>query len=305
MIVGNYWLVVMGGLNMIDKKEAYEILGVGSSASKNDIERRYSIILKKYRMTSPESQESSEAIDIDKVTGAYNLLMGYEEPQTEEDIKAPNPILKKIGIDEKKASNFFHYYKIHILIGIITLVFFAVIIRGCVTKVDPDFNVAFLGQIVFNETTILKETIQTDIPEIKEPGFDGAFISTEDSAGGQQEYSMQMKAMILLAAADVDLFVLDKASFDAYAEQGAFISLDEIAPRLEVDHEKSKAYTIKANEDTADHIYGIDISNSEVLNKSGIQGKEMIAAIPVRGMQPEKVEKAERVIGLLLRMSEK
>ena len=61
---------------------------------------------------------------------------------------------------------------------------------------------------------------------------------------------MQMKAMVLFAAADVDLFILDKANFEKYAEQGAFISLDEIAPRLGIDNEKSKPYTMKAKDDT-------------------------------------------------------
>ena len=282
---------------MLDVKRAHEILGVGKNASKNDIERRYSIILKKFRMAPADKQEGSEAVDIDEVTMAYNLLMGYVEPQTEEEIKAPNPIMKKMGIDEKKAGNFFHYYKVHIIVGIIVLIVLATTIRGCVTRVDPDFNMAFLGEIAFNETAVLKETIQAEIPEIKEPGFDGAFIGTGDSAGGQQEYAMQMKAMVLFAAADVDLFILDKASFDKYAEQGAFISLDEIARRLGVDKEKSKPYILKVNEENTDHIYGIDITDNEVFKKSGILGKEMIAAIPVRSKQAEK---AEKVIGLLL-----
>ncbi len=281
---------------MLDAKRAHEILGVGKNASKNDIERRYSIILKKHRMAAAEGQENAEAVDIDEVTAAYSLLMGYVEPETE--AKAPNPLLKKVGIDEKKAGNFFHYYKIHIIIGIIALIVIGATVRGCVTRVDPDFNIAFLGSLYFNETDVLKDTIKKEIPEIKEPGFDGAFIGTGDSAGGQQEYAMQMKAMVLFAAADVDLFILDKENFEKYVDQGAFISLDEIAPRLGIDSEKSKPYTLKTNDDPAKHIYGIDISKSEVLKNANIQGKEMIAAIPIRGKMPEK---AEKVIALLLK----
>ena len=280
---------------MVDKKEAYKILGLAGNASKNDIERRYTIILKKYRMISAEGQEGREEVDIDEITGAYNLLMGYEEPQSKSEIKAPNPLLKKVGIDEKKAGNFLHYYKIHIIIGVIALIVLATTIRGCVTRVDQDFNMAFLGQLYFSETDVLKETIKKEIPEIKEPGFDGAFLGFED---GQQEYAMQMKAMVLFAAADIDLFILDKANFDRYMEQGAFISLDEIAPRLGIDKEKSNPYTIKTKDDTAEHIYGIDISNSKALKESNIQGKEMIAAIPVRSKWPER---AEKVIALLLK----
>lgn len=281
----------------MDIKEAYEILGAGRNASKNEIERRYAIMLKKHRLSSLEGWEADEALDIQKITSAYNLLMGYEEPQPEEKNKVPNPLIKKMGIDEKKARNFLHYYKIHIILGVIALVVIAFTIKGCVTKVEPDFNMAFVGQIFYNETDILKEAIKAKMPEIKEPGFDGAFISGEGSANGQQEYAMQMKAMVLFAAAEVDLFILDKSSFDKYAKEGAFISLDEIATGLGVDTEKSKPYRLTKNEDTTEHTYGIDISSSEVLKKSNIQGKELIAAIPARSKQPLK---AEKVISFLL-----
>ncbi|NJD03156.1 MAG: hypothetical protein FIA99_11330 [Ruminiclostridium sp.] len=282
---------------MIDKKEAYKILGLADNASRNDIERRYAIILKKYRMESAEGQDGSEAVDIDKITGAYSLLMGYVEPQPEVELKAPNPLLKKLGIDGKKAGNFFHYHKIHIIVGIIALIVLAATIRGCVTRVDPDFNIAFMGQLYFNETDVLKETIKKEIPEIKEPGFDGAFLS-KDSTDGQQEYAMQMKAMVLFAAGDIDLFILDKESFDRFVQQGVFTNLDEIAPRLGIENEISKLYKMKLEDNTTEHIYGIDISNSEALKKSKIQGVKMIAAISVRSKWPEK---AEKVIKLLLK----
>ena len=171
-------------------------------------------------------------------------------------------------------------------------------IRGCVTRVEPDFNMAFVGQIDFTETDALKKAIQTELPDIKEPGFDGAFISAEGTADGQQEYAMQMKSMVLFAAADIDLFILDTANYKKYAEEGAFIALDDIAPGLGVDKEKSKPYVVKAKEETAEHVYGINITSSEVLKKSGILGQDFVAAIPARS---KNLEKAEKVIGLLLK----
>ena len=210
----------------------------------------------------------------------------------------PNPLLKKVGIDEKQARNFYHYYKVHIIVGIIALLVIAFTVRGCVTRVDPDFNIAFLGELYYSETDVLQGTIQKVIPEIKVPGFDGAFLGAGDSADAQQEYAMQMKAMVLFAAAEVDLFIIDKANFDRYAAQGAFISLDEIAPRLGIGSDQSEPFKARAGEDTAEHIYGIDISKSEVLKSSNIQGREMIAAIPVRSKLPDK---AEKVIALLLK----
>lgn len=302
---------------MLDINEARKILGVSEDASRNEIERRYTIILKKHRINAAEGIEA-EAIDIDQITMAYNVLMGYVEPPSEEELRAPNPLAQKIGIDEKKARNFFYYYKVHMIIGMIALLVIAFTVKGCVTKVNPDFNLAFVGMIGFNDTEKLKEAIKAGVPEIKEPGFDGAFIvtpkqsdgtqSTDTTGGnqkptgmqtdGQQEYAMQMKAMILFSAADVDLFILDKANYAKYAEQGAFISLDEIAASLGINSEHSKPFLVKNAEDKVEHIYGIDVTNSKVLKDTGIIGEDMVTAIPVRA---KNLEKAKKVMELLIK----
>lgn len=59
----------------MDKKEARSILGVSKDATKNDIEKKYAILLKKYRMeisrlkdTADESEEQEEAIDAAQIT---------------------------------------------------------------------------------------------------------------------------------------------------------------------------------------------------------------------------------------------
>lgn len=302
---------------MLDVNEAHKVLGVNKNASKNDIERRYSILLKKHRMNVENNENADETIDIDQVTMAYNLLMGYVVPPSEEELKAPNPLIAKMGIDEKKAKNFFYYYKVHMIIGVIALIVIAFTIKGCVTEVKCDFNLAFVGNIAFTDTEALKNTIKAQIPQIKEPRFDSAYLapSVDNSQQGtgtqtdgqqatgvqtdaQQESAMQMKAMILFSAADVDLFILDNANYKKYAEQGAFISLDEIAASLGVDKEKSMSYILKNKDDNSEHIYGINVADSEVLKKAEILGDEMVAAIPVRSKQSEK---AILVLKLLLK----
>jgi hypothetical protein len=121
------------------KKNAYEILGVNKDASKNEIERRYTILLKKHRL---ENSKNSDDKEFDEITEAYNLLMGYStELPVERKNKKPNPVLKKLGINEEKAANFLHYYKHHIIISIIVLVVLITSVKSCVTRVPPDFNI--------------------------------------------------------------------------------------------------------------------------------------------------------------------
>ena len=323
----------------MDKKEARKILGVSKETSKHDIERKYSILLKKHKMAkvyagseafeydqvnqnigsveqnaavTSGNVEKQQEYSFEQITQAYNVLMDYEVAVKEEPPSKAAPLLKKAGIDEKKARNFYYYYKFHILGAIIAIIAIVFTVRGCVTRVDPDFMTAFIGKISYYETEKLKDAIKLNIPEIKEPGFDGAFMSDDDAMGGEQQYAMNMKATVLFAAGEIDIFITDKVNFERYAKQGAFLSLDEIAGQLGIDMEKNKDYIVKpedgSEEDTGEkptgdsannssdeigeaHLYGIDISNSIVLKEAGIYGEELIASIFIRCEQKDKAVK--------------
>lgn len=281
---------------MLETVEAYKILGVNSNASRNEIEKRYSILLKKRRMAEAQEEDAVAAQeDFNRVTEAYNLLMGYEEP-VEEEPQTPNPVLEKMGIDEKKARNFFYYYKYHILIGLVALIVIVFTVKGCVERVDPDFTTVFIGQISYTDTDLLYNQIKEAVPDIKEPGFDGAFITA--SGDGAQDYAMVMKSAAIMAAADTDLYIMDKTNFLKYAKNEAFISLDDIAARLGADPSKNKEYVLATESDPAEHLYGIDLSGSKALAQAKIAGTELIAAIPVTA---KKQETSVKLIEYLLK----
>lgn len=354
----------------MDKKEARRILGVTKEASRSDIERKYSILLKKHRQEmlqnkhseseqpdEPEDSAASAAIeqsgaadgneatslgmtgqkgekvsedsageadfDFNRITEAYNVLMGYDVKVQEEAPGKAAPILKKIGIDEKKAKNFFYYYKYYI-IGIIVLL--AVIIStvgSCINRPDYDFNIAFIGNIYyFDSADELQESIKQNVPEIKEPSIDGAYLSDNEQGLTDDQYAMETKAFILTSAADVDVFILDRNCYERYAKHGVFMSLDDIAPKLGVDISEHQDLVLaeEEDEDTEDtdgtdraeeskdesggetagqeHLYGIDVSDSTALKESGIAAEDMIAAI-FAGC--EQQEKAEALLRFLLK----
>lgn len=282
---------------MLDIKEAYKILGVRENASRDEVERRFAIILKKYRMAGTgQADEEDSKIDIDKVTKAYNLIMGYEEQLPEEEVnKKPNPVFQKIGLDEKKTRNFLYYYKYHIIIGIIALIAIIATLKSCITRVDPDLNLAFVGEFYYSDSESLKQAIKNKVPDIKEPGIDGVILS--GNLDPQQEYAMHMKAMVLFAAADVDIYVLDKENFEKYAKQGAFASLDGLVDTLKIDMSKNSEYRIKLEDSQEEHLYGVDVSENPIFEESGIMGEEKIAAMAVK---VKNYENAVKLLKMLL-----
>jgi hypothetical protein len=281
---------------MLETAEACKILGVSSDAGRNEIEKRYSILLKKHRMADAQGEnDSAEQEEFNRITEAYNFLMGYEEPVAE-DPRTPNPLLLKMGIDEKKTRNFFYYYKYHMLIGLVVLLAVVFTVKGCVERVDPDFTTVFIGEISYADTDKLYAQIKEAVPEIKEPGFDGAFITA--SGDGPQDYAMLMKAAAITAAGGTDLFIIDRTNFEKYAREGAFVSLDDIAARLGIDSSENKDYVLKSEYDPEPHLYGIGLSGSKELEKAGIRGAEMIAAIPA---STKKQETAVKLIEYLIK----
>lgn len=326
----------------MDKKEARKILKVTKDTSRNEIERKFSIYLKRHRMEQAKAAEDQEAADgqdeeilqdsavepiqakqpegysFEQITKAYDVLMGYEVP---EKIEAPGkaaPLLKKAGIDEKKAKNFFYYYKYHMLAIIAVIIITVFTVRGCVKNVKPDFSLAFIGRFIYSDAVDdIKGSIKANVPVIVEPGIDGAYLA--DDSMGEQQYAMEMKATVLFAAGDLDVIILDKATFARYAKQGALMSLDEIAPRLGVDLNANQEFVVGIEEDDGAveiegmpkdeamddaaqapsevHLFGIDISDSKSLKQAGVVSNEMVATIFVGC---EQVEKAEKLLQFLL-----
>ncbi|HHW30328.1 MAG TPA: DnaJ domain-containing protein [Clostridiaceae bacterium] len=271
---------------MEHKKDPYEILGVKKGDSESEIERKYFILSKRYKIEKSENPEADIETKIEELNWAYNVLMGGStEKSEEEEINESSPILRKLGINQKKLSNFFHYYKFHILISIIVIVFVGYTVKGCITRVDPDFCIAFVGDYSYTDTLPLKEMILNEWTDVKEILIDGAILSEDNDP--QLNYAMQMKAVVLFGAGDVDVFILDKTNFEKYAKQGAFISLDEIVDELNIDLERNKDYILKVevgeDEGTAgEHLYGIDVSGSRLFSDNVITGDEKIAAIYTR-----------------------
>ncbi|NMA66932.1 MAG: DnaJ domain-containing protein [Clostridiaceae bacterium] len=274
---------------MHDIKDAYELLGLSENASKEDIEKRYSILLKKYKNVGTDDKDSNEnlADEFERVIKAYNLLMGFETPE-EEDVtpKKPNPVLKWLGIDQKKFETFIHYYKFHILGGIAVIVFLAAMIHSIVTNADPDLNVAFIGKIFYQDTKAFEERVMDAMPDLNAVGTDSAIIF--EDMEGQMEVASNMKLTVLFSAADMDVFIIDKAQFDRFAQKGAFEKLDELAEELKIEEHGIKVHRVKTEDDEQEHIYGIDLTQNAALKECGIEGEEIIGAIRINSKHRDR-----------------
>lgn len=282
---------------MIERSECYKILGLKEGASKDEIRKRYNILIKKLKLMSSEGKHDKSEMDMEEINSAYNLLMGYD---TGEDIDKkpfkPNPILKKMGVDEKKARNFIYYYKFQMIGAVLLLIAVIFFFKDIVFKAPSDLDTAIIGNINYSDTEMLKKNLMEKMPELKEMTIDGVFITDSEESG--MGYAMNMKSIVLFGSGTIDLFLLDKDFYEEYAVQGVFENLDSFADNLNIDNQKSKDLLVKAEDTNEEHLYGIDITDSLILKESEVIGDRIIAAIRINSKHHEN---AMRMLELLIK----
>lgn len=296
-------------------KEARQILGVTKGSSKYDIEKKYDIVMKKYRLQKSAGTLNKKAEDdFHKSTEAYRIIMGYEvdEPKVEKKDTYTDKAFKKAGLDKKKADNFLYYYKLHIIISIVAIILIGLTIRSFVVRVEPDISIGFIGEVYSSEYDILKAKIEENIPEIKEIAFDSATVT--NNYNDPQAYANLSKAMVLLSVSDTDLFLMNRYTYNNYAHSGPFMGLEDIAKELNIDVSKSEYLKLRVvdeweNSSTTDpaerkvlkyrddepKLYGLDVTNSEFFKGINVIGPEKILVVRV---QPKKQDLILKLVKL-------
>ncbi|NLC69497.1 MAG: hypothetical protein GX754_12110 [Clostridiaceae bacterium] len=287
----------------MEKREALDILGVKEDAPKSEIEKRYAIALRKYRSGNIEGLAEEQ---FNRVTEAYNLLMGYtiEPGDDEKKRKKPNPVLKKLGIDEEKLRNFLHYYKFHVVGGILILAAVVSMVRGCVNRVEPDLSVVFMGSVYCAKQGQFEEDVKSLIDGVKEISTENIPISeAQERQDPQVQMAMLQKAMLVISVGEADVILLDEAQFEKFAKQGAFMKLEDIPAIMNLPEDKLAVEQVeeedmKGNVTIVDEgVYGIILERGKVFTDSMVVGEEIIAAISIKS---KNYDNAVKLIELLI-----
>ena len=260
------------------RSQAYSILGLKEGADDDSIEKRYLLLLRKHKASTRAGLKPDR--DMDEVTAAYDLLKG--NTLSEEEQYEPSPFFKKLGINPRKLSNFFSYNKGYIVGGILAILL-AISVIKTMTRPRPDFRLAFLGEMRVENTAGIEDRIEERIDTIE-----FAYIDTAaGSADSDPHMVIPQKEAALVAAGDIDVFIVDKAKYEGYAEKGLFISLDEYLTRQEYRAYTNSGLILSTEDDSEGHQFGIDVTGSAVFGEFNIVGEQLIAGISYKSKQPE------------------
>lgn len=262
---------------MMDLTEARKMLGVDENTPKEEINKRYEILLKRYK-----TSDVVDGISVIDLNNAFSAIMGYDLSDDPSMHTEPSSFSKFIGkifkIDAKKVDNFFNYNTTKIIIAIVSVIILSSLIKEVVLSKPTDLYLNSIGDITISQPIQVEENLKKIIPTLGKPSVEALYIGKNNQ--GDQEYSMVTKASLMLAAGDMDIILVDADYYENFAYQGAFVSVDEISKELGITLPKDEALLTKTSEGQKD-VFGVDVTNSEFLKENGIQGEKVIATIRV------------------------
>ncbi|MEK0316575.1 J domain-containing protein [Cohnella sp. 56] len=288
--------------DLIKLKQAYAELGLPEDADRETLDNRYYVLVRRARtqkMRDSGDTPPSERVDEEKVSAAYRFIKDYEEAQAKAAYAR-----ETYGDDPKKAAravkraHFFHYYRLHILGAIVLLIAIGYGIKSYVdhrheqaelAKLPPvDVSVMFFGNYFYGEglnpdTEQINERILEQFPDWKRVVSEITYVPAETRS--EQDMALLQKSMLVLMTDKSDVYIMDKINFDKMAPQEGLLPLDgENIPGK--DQVKSKT-----EKDTAERVYGVDLSGSPLLKELGVQGTdEFIAGIRATAKHPEQAK---------------
>lgn len=271
--------------NATELKKAYETLGLPEDASKEDVENRYFLLLKKdrARQRNPEA-EYKDLPPLADINAAYKVIMNQEIEKAKQQYNEAKYGKSK---HKEKIDHFFHYYRIHLLVAIVLIAAIGYGIKAYMDKKEaerleallppPSLHVMLFGDYIAEDPGELESNILQAVPGWERLKIDVTPVPEE--VRSEFDFALQQKSMLALVTIRPDIYILDKVNFDKLLNQGAFRKLDDLKQRLGEQLPTDIELHAQTEEDTQKHLYGIDLSGHSIFEQTPFAGKETIAVI--------------------------
>lgn len=281
---------------MDQMKEAYERLGLPEDATREQLDDRYTLLMRQTRShqrREPDRAEEFEA-EFAEITKAYKFILEEENRKSLEEMNQKRyGKFKKFAGTAEKTDHFFRYYKFHVLGGIalVGLLIYIVISifnhqaeKERLASLPPvDLEVMFLGsymnQDAGQDLKPLEDAILAQFPEWKRVTVTLNYVPPLDSNNPQDAVMLQ-KALLVLTTERPDVYIMDQNAFNWVGNQGMVRPLEpEVEGELKDMLTPEMLLMGKNEEDGSEHVYAIDIMNSKLSEELPLLKKEMFAGI--------------------------
>lgn len=258
-------------------KKAYETLGLEPDATREQVENRYFILLKRERAQQKREHDAAEdgsgSTNLEAIHHAYRIILGLESG--------------KISTEPKqgKVAHFFYYYKVHLIVGIIILLFAGYTIKETIDKRNEearlgpvDLAVAVVGNYYFADMELLQQNMLKLVPEWNRIKSTLTYIPTEIKS--EQDIALQQKSVLTIMTEHDEIYFLDQKNFESLVYQEAFRKLDELPGFGELGVAESRiVYATTETEEPNEAAYGIDVTDHPIFQGIELTGERAILAV--------------------------
>lgn len=271
---------------MDDLKQAYKTMGLEEFVSREEVEKRYTTLMKRERTRAKSNEEDGS--DFAQITAAYRIILAYEDQKfTQAFNEQEYGKYKNMAGQAQKLDHFWRYYKFHTL-GAIALI--ALIIYGIVSYIDHkehekylaslppiDLDVSFMGTFMEqdgNDSEAVNESILKSFPDWKRMQSNVIFVPGDDA----NQYAYLQKALVTLISEKPDIYVMDRFMFEYIGGQDVLMKLEDI-PELSEAVGSELGLKLNTEANPAGAVYGIDLSESQLFKDLPLMKEDLIVGI--------------------------
>jgi hypothetical protein len=283
-------------------RNPYEVLGINEGSSSDDIKKRYSVLLRKYKAHMMEPEKTSLDFDIDEVNEAYSHLMKYDIKAVDPNENRKRPILRALKIDPSGFDNFWLYNRTKILAWAVSIALILSLVLSIINNKPKDFYIKTLGQfyVADDAVTAVQDRINKDMLQVDNSILDISFIGYNDNGNTTYSITLIQKFIAEVASKDIDIVLCDWDMYNTYMIQGVFMKLDDLFPRALLENNQKYYYEglIAETEETKGY-FGINVADLEFFKDiySYEDPRELIFCIVVN---TERIDAVKEFIDLYM-----
>lgn len=247
-------------------EEAHAVLGLPATASSEEVEERYFLLLKKAK--------TGQDIDVDKVSRAYRTIV---EAMREQKVQELEKQYYGDAVWKRKWAEFWAKHRTTVIASIVVLVVAGMFLQTYLdqrarriaeaNRPPIDVYVMFVGEFYHQNEEELPDRMLADFPAWQR--VDALISLAPENPRDPYEVAALQKNVIMLMSEKPDVYIADNHNFNSLLFQSAFLPLDDLAGQFPAD----KLLRGKTEQDETIRVYGIDVSDSPLFAKWGILDK--------------------------------
>lgn len=280
-------------------KKAYERVGLSENVSREEINKRFDLLLKRRRSKASDDERSAPEEDFQAFKFILDSLDEQEIQEAEQQRLAK---YGKLSGFASKWERFMRLYKTHVIVSIIIVIVLAVggnalynnwQHKKYLASLPPvDAEIMFLGNFGVQDpdgkTDALEKAVIAQYPDWKR--VEASIVYLPQTGPGSDTFDMNymQKAVVELAANQPDVLILDEATLEWIGGQDGFGNLEAVVADGAIAKDDSRLKWGKNEESGQEELYGVDITDSPFVSALPLNHNSKNIIIGVLGEDENK-----------------